>query len=313
MRRLRAWALAATIATYALIFVGGFVRVSGAGLGCPDWPKCFDRWIPPTDVSQLPPTIDPTTFNITLAWIEYVNRLIGVTIGLFILVTAIMALVKARKYPRILYPALAALVLVAIEGWQGGEVVGSKLAPFIVTIHMVLAFLIASLLTYTTLQTHYVITASGTRPSPASRINTRGLGVLWALSIIAIGLGTQVRSRIETQMAVTPGVDELSVLSQIGAVHIWHLIIGGLVVLATWYYGLRVVARRDEWQSALVTRSAWSLMIVATIQVAVGIILVAVELPALLRVFHLWMSSFYIGILLILHFALRHAGRPSHG
>lgn len=312
MRRLRGWALAATIATYALIFVGGFVRVSGAGLGCPDWPKCFDRWIPPTDVSQLPPTVDPTTFNITLAWIEYINRLIGVTIGLFILVTAIMALVHARKYPRILYPALAALVLVAIEGWQGGEVVGSKLAPFIVTIHMVLAFLIASLLTYTTLQTHQFIVSPGagaTRNSAA----TRGLGLLWVLSIVGIGLGTQVRSRIETQMAATPGVDELSVLSHIGAVHIWHLMIGGLVVLATWFYGLRIVARRDEQPSALVTRSAWALMIVAAIQVAVGIILVAVELPALLRVFHLWMSSFYIGILLILHFALRHAGRPAHG
>jgi len=312
MRRLRGWALAATIATYALIFVGGFVRVSGAGLGCPDWPKCFDRWIPPTDVSQLPPTVDPSTFNITLAWIEYINRLIGVTIGLFILVAAIMALVYARKHARIVYPALASLVLVAIEGWQGGAVVGSKLAPFIVTIHMVLAFLIASLLTYTTLQTHQLIVSpeAGVPPSGA---NTRGLGVLWALAIVGIGLGTQVRSAIETQMAATPGVNELSVLSNLGAVHIWHLIIGGLVVLATWYYGLRIVARRDEWQSALVTRSAWSLMMVATIQVAVGIILVAVELPALLRVFHLWMSSFYIGILLILHFALRHAGRPSHG
>ena len=84
--------LTSVLSTYFLIFIGGLVRVSGAGLGCPDWPKCFGRWIPPISARQLPIDIDPSLFNFTLAWIEYINRMIGVFVGLSILLTAILAL-----------------------------------------------------------------------------------------------------------------------------------------------------------------------------------------------------------------------------
>jgi cytochrome c oxidase assembly protein subunit 15 len=70
-------AVVSTILSYLLIFVGGLVRVSGSGMGCPDWPRCFGRWIPPTNVEQIPSYIDPTAFNIVLAWIEYGNTILN--------------------------------------------------------------------------------------------------------------------------------------------------------------------------------------------------------------------------------------------
>ena len=72
-------ALWTTAVTYFLILVGGLVRASGAGLGCPDWPRCFGSWIPPASAAELPPQFDASQFNRTLMWTEYLNRLLGVT------------------------------------------------------------------------------------------------------------------------------------------------------------------------------------------------------------------------------------------
>jgi cytochrome c oxidase assembly protein subunit 15 len=287
------------------------VRVSGAGLGCPDWPKCFGRWIPPASISQLPPEIDPSTFNVTLAWIEYINRLIGVCIGILIFITTVLAFKYARRIPRILYPTLAALILVGVEGWQGSQVISSKLEPFIVTIHMVLAFLIVSCLLYATLQAHRLLTGRTAPASPESQALKRWLAPLWLFSIVAIGLGTQVRSDIETLVRQFPRENALTLLGSLGPVHVWHLILGGLIIISTWYVGAKILAQRGR-LSALSTTSTWVLMAVALIQVAIGIVLVSLALPALLQVFHLWFSSLYIGALLVLHFSLSHHEGITH-
>ena len=95
-QRLALWT---TATTYLLILVGGLVRASGAGLGCPDWPRCFGGWIPPASAADLPPGFDPAQFNATLMWTEYLNRLLGVTVGLLVLATVVSAFaVRARLW-----------------------------------------------------------------------------------------------------------------------------------------------------------------------------------------------------------------------
>src|SRR5688572_26064768 len=100
-RRFRVLASVTVAAVYLLILVGGIVRATGSGMGCPDWPKCFGRWVPPTDESQLPADYQEiyahrgygeARFNVAQTWTEYLNRLLGVVIGFLIFATLLASL-----------------------------------------------------------------------------------------------------------------------------------------------------------------------------------------------------------------------------
>jgi cytochrome c oxidase assembly protein subunit 15 len=287
-----------------LIFIGGLVRVSGAGLGCPDWPKCFGRWIPPTSVSQLPPDIDPSQFNFVLAWIEYFNRLVGVTIGILILVTAVLALKQYRKIPRILYPSLAALILVGYQGWQGGQVIASELKPLFVSIHMVIALVIVSILIYVTQQAYYI-----EKPDTDWEISypaTTGLWItfLWIAGIVQVLLGAQVRAGLELLRVKFPFLPAIEFGKYIGAVNYIHAVLGLLITVSTWYAGF-LILRKSRNLSRLIRESTIGMVILVSAQLAIGLVLVTAGLPSLMQLFHLWAASLYIGLLFLLFSAFR--------
>jgi heme a synthase len=301
----RKLALAATIATYFLIFMGGLVRVSGAGLGCPDWPTCFGRWFPPTSVSQLPPDIDPAKFNFALAWIEYVNRLCGVTLGFLIAATGFWAIFRFRRNPHILIPSVLAALLVAYQGWQGSQVVSSQLKPLIVSIHMGLAFVIASLMIYVTQQAWYL-------EKPDVTEKTSGIHLPWyaialaAIAIVQVIIGTQVRSDLEQVADAFPLLPQREWMGKVGGVSVFHTLLGVIVTLATWQVGAKIVRQAKE---ALTTQAAWGAMILAAAQVLIGAILTLAGVPGVLRLFHLLISSLYVGMMVMLFSALRREGK----
>jgi len=105
INKAKIWIILSILFTYTLIFVGGFVRVTDSGLGCPDWPKCFDSWYPPLNQSDIPENFKQyydnynctdgevcEEFDITKAWIEYLNRLFGMITGIVITIMLFICL-----------------------------------------------------------------------------------------------------------------------------------------------------------------------------------------------------------------------------
>src|SRR6186997_706943 len=192
-QRLALWT---TATTYFLILVGGLVRASGAGLGCPDWPRCFGGWVPPMSAAELPPQFDPAQFNPTLMWTEYLNRLLGVTVGFLIFATAISAWRHHRHQPRILWATIAAFLLVGFEGWLGGRVVAHELAAWIVTAHLIVAIVIVQLLLFATFEAFSPAPQAPAPQAPEAPKAPKApflIASLILLTLFQAAFGTQVR------------------------------------------------------------------------------------------------------------------------
>ncbi|HIP37656.1 MAG TPA: heme A synthase [Crocinitomix sp.] len=165
---------------YLVVIAGSVVRSTGSGMGCPDWPKCFDSYIPPTSVNQLPENykeiyankrqhkvnkfsklliaigltkeanallndknlLKEQSFNWKNTWTEYGNRLVGFIAGNLVLIQFIWLLLKFNQRRKLTLLALLNLILMGFEGWLGAIVVATNLVPWVLTLHMFFALII---------------------------------------------------------------------------------------------------------------------------------------------------------------------------
>jgi cytochrome c oxidase assembly protein subunit 15 len=187
------------VMVFLVIIAGGVVRMTQSGMGCPDWPTCFGRWIPPVNASQLPPDFEKYlrqqdidhSFNVYHTWIEYINRLLGALLGVFILIHTIWSFRKFRKSDRaVFWISLLLLITVGFQGWLGKKVVDHNLEVVKITIHMLVALIIAALPVW------IIARLQGKRA-----IVSRSLKILSVLAlvilVVQIVLGTEVREQMD--------------------------------------------------------------------------------------------------------------------
>lgn len=319
------------VAVYFLILVGGIVRSTGSGMGCPDWPKCFGSYIPPTNASQLPenykdyyaeyrhqknvrfaryleffgmpnkasqivnnPSIlVEADFNVFKTWMEYVNRLIGAIIGLLIFATFIGSISYYKKDRTVFLISLLTLVAVAFQGWIGSIVVSTNLMPWMITFHMIMALVIVLLLIYINfrIRRNYI---GHTRES-----NLKPVFYLSMICLIAIGiqivLGTQVREAIDRIAAELSFAMRDTWISRAGMSFFLHRSFS-LLILGLHGWLLYSILRNIK-QDAFIKNIGSYVLLLVLLEIASGMIMAYFGIPPFVQPLHLLLSTVLFGVL----------------
>jgi len=294
-------AITTVFATLFLILVGGLVRASGAGLGCPDGPKCYGLWIPPTTIDTLPAIYDPLEFNAVKTWTEYINRLIGVLIGLFITATFVLSMQYRKKKPSVMVASFLAFVGVIFQGWLGGQVVRTGLHEGIITLHMIMAMVIVGLLIYASFkavagQVQLVLS------QPHQKILLLSTGLLLFFVMVQMVLGSQVReaidmiSRSSNQIPRTQWLAGVGLLDEVHRSFSWSVLIISLWM--SWYQ------YKNKISGYFKRLNTWVFWLIIS-QIVVGIVLAYGGMPASFQVLHLFGSAVLISLVLLQFFSLR--------
>ena len=314
------------IVTLMVVLAGGVVRSTGSGMGCPDWPKCFDRYIPPTDVSQLPANYKekyvggrlkknekfakylesmgkvaladsirhdksitiPEEFNPTKTWVEYINRLTGVVAGIFLLLSVVYSFTYRKKAKRIIVLSILNIFVVGYQAWLGSIVVSTNLAQWVVTVHMLLALVLLGISIYTY---NY---AKQLNKEP-SVIMYR---ILWLkgfllftviLSIAQIVIGTEVRESIDVIAKSLSYSGRASWISKVGSVFSYHRDLAILVLISNGVVYKMVIDRFSGKAAPLLT--ARYILAALLIQLLSGFALAYIAFPPAAQAVHILFST----------------------
>ncbi len=315
--------LTTLIAVYILILVGGIVRSTGSGMGCPDWPKCFGSWIPPTHIEELPSNykeiystyrekknarfanylsafgfeeaaekirtdktiLEEADFNATKTWVEYVNRVVGVIIGLLIFAVFVASIKYWKWDRRITLVAFASFILVGVQGWIGSFVVSTNLTAWTVTVHMLLALVLVVLLVY--------LFFESTKEKVGRHI-PYGLPLIvscMVLLVVQIVFGTQVREGIDSLVSTLP---RSAWIESIGFTFVRHRTFSWVVLIAhallLWKL-LRV-------EGSKILPNMLAVLIVTTLFSGVGMAYFSV--PSFLQPIHLTAATITFGMQFLL-------------
>jgi heme o synthase len=291
MLRFRRLAVVTIAATFVLIAVGGLVRATDSGLGCPDWPRCFGKLVPPAELH---------------AWIEHSHRLIASVV--MVLVALLVAAAWRTGQDRVVRRAsVAALVMVLAQALIGAFVVWWKLEAESVTLHLATALALVALLIYIDFRARF----------PADRSRRQGQDRRF-VRLVAAGMGLTYLQMLvgSTVTGYHAGLAyPLNVLlpdlgpsvARIQLAHRTLAMVVGALVVATW-----VVARRTQRAHPTVTRLAGYAAGLVAVQIGLGVANVANRLSALTVVPHLAVGALLWGtmVALLLH-ADRFCGTPA--
>ncbi len=291
MKTIQKWVLSTFILTLLVIVAGAVVRTTQSGMGCPDWPKCFGLWVPPTNASQLPPDFEKYlkvqdidhSFNVFHTWIEYVNRLVGALLGLFAILQVLLLLKYRTVQKRAFQLAIAFLITVILTGLFGAIVVKLNLAGVSISVHL----LFALVLTQLQLALYMAVTNRLYKKTAGIKIR-RVLFFMLLILLVQIALGTMVRIYVDGVSKALNYEQRDAWLSNLPVIFIMHRsfswVVMAFVLYINWY-GRKVAAVKKPLQN---------LLVITLLSVTTGIILYYLDMPAIAQPIHLLLATLAI-------------------
>ncbi len=312
------------ILVYMVIVAGALVRMTGSGMGCPDWPKCFGYYIPPTDIKQLTwsenrdfekgqviikdemllvakdnfktstefdashwekyTKHDYAIFNVYHTWVEYANRLVGALAGLACFIMSIFSFSLWKEKKKITLLSWLVVFMMGFQGWLGAKVVYSVLNPIKITIHMVMALLIVAVILYI-----IKLVKPNTEEKKASSAFQKVMLFSLGLTLIQIVLGTQVRQFVDEQ--VKNGLTESILWLQNPSLDFYlHRSFSILVLIANLY-----LFAKNRKENLGFTKMNWVLLLIG-IEIISGISMAYFDFPFGSQALHLVIASILFGV-----------------
>ena len=278
--------LLACVVVFGLIVLGGVVRATGSGLGCPDWPRCHGSFIPQWEKHTL---------------IEYSHRLTASIAGLLVLGVAIGAWRSYRRVPAIVLPATAAFLLLLTQAGLGGAAVLNELPPEIIAVHLALAVTILSLLALIAI-TSFTLEAPLARPAVSRGFGRLAL-VAAAATLVLMLVGSYVSGAgyclACNGWPLCNGELIPSASAQSVQIHFLHraLALGtGLIIMALAYAGWRERSR-----APLAASMAGIALAIYLVQALIGAASIWTELSAGVGAAHLAFATLLWIVLAVLN------------
>lgn len=273
-------AVAAVAATFLLIAAGGLVRATDSGLGCPDWPLCFGRWMPPADMH---------------AWIEHAHRLVAaVLVAPLVAAVALMTVFTSRRRDRPLAAAaVVAGVLVIVQALLGAQVVLQLLAAELVTAHLAMALTVFACLIFIADRARHG--AMPRNPSWPHLVHLAGftMGAVFAQMLLGSWVTGHHAGLAYPDFPLMGGALVPTVVDSAQAVQVAHRAMS--VVVAALVAWTLIAVRRRTGVPLPRRLSAWMAALVV-LQIALGWINVASRLSALSVVPHLAVGAALFGL-----------------
>ena len=308
---------------YLVIIAGAIVRMTGSGMGCPDWPKCFGYLIPPTEKSELIFTSfhdynkgemiilnseklysatndfksneaidlnnwslfekhDYVVYDPLHTWIEYINRLIGALAGIPILLFTLISVYYWRDYKYLTLISILTVLGMGFQAWLGKTVVDSNLAPYKITIHMLMALVIVGLILSLIIHTKK-------SKSVNNKLFKNLIIFSITLTLIQVVLGTQVREFVDEKVKLI-GYDKANWLTDVPIKFYIHRSFSIIVLIVNFYLlylnkKLRLGFNKVNY-----------IILLIGVEILTGILMYYFDFPVLSQPIHLVIATIIFGL-----------------